>query len=62
MKITIFHQELFPIGRKAFLDSIGIKEKEDRKLSETEKELQNAQKILEEKEREIERLWKEQHF
>ena len=48
--------------KKAFLDSFGIKEKEESKLAETEKEVQKTKKRLEEKEREIERLWKEQHF
>ena len=48
--------------KKVFLDSIGMKEKEDRKLSETEKELQKTQEIPKENERETERLWKEQYF
>ena len=39
--------------KKAILDSIGMKEKEERKLAETEKELQKTQKILEEGVREI---------
>ena len=37
--------------KKAFLDSIGMKEKEDRKVAETEKELQKTQKLIKEKER-----------
>ena len=48
--------------KKVFLDSIDMKEKEDRKLSETEKELQKTQEIPKENERETERLWKEQYF